>query len=153
MVLFEDRRLSPLLLAPPVGSFVISAIGDLTPLGDGVALWTAFNAVCVALVIGVLAQVALSHGDDLIEPRRRMRFWFVAAFALLALLVLGAEFALPATPTPPPLSLLFAVGLLAVSGLGVAALVAARRPPWSETRGAIPTYVRRRPRTHDGGRR
>lgn len=124
MVLFEDRPLSALLLAPPVILFVVGALGELTPLGANDALWTTFNAVCVALALAVLGQVALSWRDDLIEARRSMRVWFVVAFSVLALLVLVGEFTLPAGEDPSMSSLLFGLGLLAVSVLGVAALTA-----------------------------
>lgn len=139
MVLFEDRPLSPLLLAPPVTMFLVGAIGDLTALGDSDMLWVAFNAVCVALAIAVFAQITLSLRDDLIEARRSLRVWFVGAFGVLALMVLTAEFVLPRDAESASLSLAFATSLLAASALGIAALLVLAPGPFLRETRAVPT--------------
>jgi AraC-like DNA-binding protein len=125
LALFGDiARISPLHLAP---TLILLAIGVATRLAPEAAqgLWLFHNLFNAGLMLHVLVIIAGGWRGDLVEARRRLRGPLLAAAAVYALAVVAVQsvelFSQPATG----LSLLAALGLLAMGLAGGAVFLSA----------------------------
>lgn len=93
IVLFEDRPLSPILLAPWALETVIgfSAIAALPPLRTD--LWITHNIIQAGLALHALYVIARSWSGDLVEARRRLRGPLLAAVCGFAIAISVAQVA------------------------------------------------------------
>lgn len=82
IVLFADRRIGPLTLAPAGAQLVLGFIGMAVPPQLQAPVWISYNLVAVALGLHALAFVSRSWRDDLVEARRRLRGPFLTAVAI-----------------------------------------------------------------------
>ncbi|MDP3740034.1 MAG: helix-turn-helix domain-containing protein [Hyphomonadaceae bacterium] len=90
-VLFEDRRLSPLLFAPYAGLTLLGAAASLTPAEIQPGLWIVHNLAEVSLAGFALFVIWRSWRGDLVEARRRLRGPFLAGAALFIVTLSGFE--------------------------------------------------------------
>lgn len=87
ITLFEDRPLSPLLLAPVAVMMVIglAALFSQPPLRR--FMWIAHNTVQTGLAVHALFVIARSWRGDLVEARRRLRGPLLAAVCGFAIAI------------------------------------------------------------------
>ena len=91
LAIFEDRRLSPGLLAPFVGLTVYGVAASFVPAGSHGAWWIVHNVIEVGLAAHALFVVYRSWRGDLVDARRRLRGPFIASVALFAVIISGFE--------------------------------------------------------------
>lgn len=132
VTVFEDRPVTPLMLAPAAGLLVLGLARDLVPVTLAGPAWAVFNLASglVALHAGVI--VVRGWRGDLLEARRRLRALLLGLGALFAVAQVVISFVMRLDPTGP--WRLFTVGqigggtLLAVLILASAMLLLQARP-------------------------
>jgi AraC-like DNA-binding protein len=125
-VVFEDRPITPLGLAPAAAILVIGIVrGLVSPDVEGV-LWAVSNVAGGLLSLHAVFIIAQGWRGDLLEGRRRLRALLLGAAALFA--VLEVVLALANRVTPMGSLMLLTVGeiyggvIIAVLALAMAAL-------------------------------
>ena len=90
-VLFEDRRITWLALAPAAALTGVGLVGVLTtsPVRNGV--WIVHNLMEIALSAHALYIIYRSWRGDLVEARRRLRGPFLGVVTLLTIALAGIE--------------------------------------------------------------
>jgi len=73
LAIFEDRRLSPSLLAPFVALTVYGIAASFASAGSHGVWWIVHNVIEVGLAAHALFVVYRSWRGDLVDPRRRLR--------------------------------------------------------------------------------
>ncbi|MEO8113919.1 MAG: helix-turn-helix domain-containing protein, partial [Phenylobacterium sp.] len=130
VTVFEDRPLTPLMLAPAAGLLAIGLARGAGPLAG--PLWVVFNLA--SGLVSLHAGVIIWRGwrGDLLEARRRLRGLLLGLIALFAVGQVAISFAIRLDPTRP--WRLFSTGqvgggtLLALLILGSAVLFLQARP-------------------------
>jgi len=91
VVLFEDRRIAPAMLAPPALQLILGIIGVILPSDRNTGVWVAYNLVAVALGLHAVLVVRRSWRDDLVEARRRLRGPFLTAVAIYVVTIAAIQ--------------------------------------------------------------
>lgn len=91
VVLFEDRKLAPVLWAPAAFLTVLGFAGIVAQPPLRPAIWIAHNIVEMALAAHALFVIYNSWRGDLVEARRRLRGPFLAVVTLYTILLSGLE--------------------------------------------------------------
>lgn len=89
--LFEDRPLSLSLLAPFAGLTALGMLAMAMPFSIQQGFWIAHNLVQVGLAVHALWTIQRGWRGDLVEARRRLRGPFLAAVALLVVVISGFQ--------------------------------------------------------------
>lgn len=93
VTLFDDRKLSPLMLAPFVGLTLLGLIGWLGPEPLQPGVWITHNTIEIGLAAHALFVIVRSWRGDLVETRRRLRGPFLGAVTLYVVVLAGFEIA------------------------------------------------------------
>lgn len=90
-VLFEDRRITWLSLAPAAVLTLVGVIGILTTPPVRNVVWIVHNLIEIALSAHALYIIYRSWRGDLVEARRRLRGPFLGVVTLLTIVLSGIE--------------------------------------------------------------
>lgn len=91
IVLFEDRRIEPLTLAPPAAQLLLGLAGSAAPHGFAPSIWIVYNLIAVGLGIHAVMFIRRSWRDDLVEARRRLRGPFLGAVAVYVVVIAAVQ--------------------------------------------------------------
>jgi AraC-like DNA-binding protein len=91
VVLFEDRRLAPVLWAPAAFLTALGFAGIVAAAHLRPGIWIAHNIVEMALAAHALFIIYNSWRGDLVEARRRLRGPFLAVVTFYTILLSGLE--------------------------------------------------------------
>lgn len=86
LTLFEDRKLTAVLLVPAAALTAIGLGGHYAPRWMATWVWMAHNAIGLLLALHAIMVIVRSGQNDLVEPRRRLRVPFlmlIAAFSIV----------------------------------------------------------------------
>lgn len=118
LTLFEDRRISTLMLIPAAVLTGVGMIGFATPVPHKYAVWIVHNFIQIGLAVHALFIIYRSWRDDLVEARRLLRGPFVAVVALYVIALSGLQMGEAVGFQPPWYSLAGAVMLAMLSLTG-----------------------------------
>jgi AraC-like DNA-binding protein len=93
VVLFEDRRVAPLLFAPWAVLMGVGLVAMSLHLGMHHWLWVLENIIQTGLALHALFVIARSWRDDLVEARRRLRGPLLAAVCGFMIAISAAQIA------------------------------------------------------------
>jgi AraC-like DNA-binding protein len=85
LVVFEDRKVSPLILAPAVLQTALDVTGSLTHASPNGLPYTIRDGISLLLAAHALLLVFRGWRGDLVEARRRLRGPFMATVALFVI--------------------------------------------------------------------
>lgn len=122
LVTFEDRRVTPLLLAPALIQMLLDAGQLFLPPAPAEACWGLRNIIAGLLSLHACVVVARGGGGDLIEGRRRLRGLLMGAAAVFAVTNVFLAFTTRFDPTAP--WLIFSGGRLYGGAVGALVIVA-----------------------------
>jgi AraC-like DNA-binding protein len=91
VVLFEDRKLAPMLWAPAAFLTVLGLVGIFAPAELRPGVWIAHNLVEMGLAAHALFIIYNSWRGDLVEARRSLRGPFLGVVTLYTILLSGLE--------------------------------------------------------------
>ena len=126
LTLFEDRRITAPMLAPPVVLALIAYVAIASPPVARSWLFGLHHVIQAGLILHALFVIARSWRGDLVEVRRRLRGGLMTVVALYALLITGAESTDRAGHAPPWFELVSAFILAALSITGAFIFLQAR---------------------------
>jgi AraC-like DNA-binding protein len=126
VTLFEDRRLSPALLAPWALLTAVGLAAHATPADARDQVWILHNLIEAAFSIHALVVIARSWRGDLVEQRRRLRGPVLGAVTLFVLVLSALEIGESLGFEPWWYDLAGGVALAVFSIAGAAAFLEAR---------------------------
>jgi AraC-like DNA-binding protein len=126
VVLFEDRKLEPVLWAPAAFLTALGLTGILAPAELRPAIWIAHNLVEMGLAFHALFIIYNSWRGDLVEARRGLRGPFLAVVTLYTILLSGLEIGESLGVQPPWYSLAGAAALAVLCVAGCFTFLEAR---------------------------
>lgn len=91
VTLFDDREVSPLLLAPFGGLTLLGLVGWLGPAPIQPSVWIVHNLIEIGFAAHALFVIVRSWRGDLVEARRRLRGPFLAAVTFFVVVLAGFE--------------------------------------------------------------
>lgn len=89
--LFEDRRLTAMIVAPGAALTVIGLIGHYAPQAIAPSVWTLHNFIGLLLAVHALFVILRSGMNDLVEARRRLRVPFLVLIAIFSMILSLAQ--------------------------------------------------------------
>lgn len=126
VALFDDRPMSPVLLAPPAVMTLVGLVGVVLPPPASDGVWIVHNLLEVVLVAHVGLVIWGSWRGDLVEARRSLRAPFSLVVAAYCVVLSGMEIAWSLGYRPTWGGFVQAATLLALSLAGAAAFLNAR---------------------------
>lgn len=126
VALFDDRPMSPVLLAPPAVMTLVGLVGAALPGAASEGVWIVHNLLEVVLVAHVVLVIWKSWRGDLVEARRSLRVPFTLVVAVYCVVLSGMEIAWSLGYRPAWGGFVQAASLLALSLAGAAAFLNAR---------------------------
>lgn len=91
VTLFDDREVSPLMLAPFTGLTFLGLVGWLGPPPMRPSVWVIHNLIEIGFAAHALFVIVRSSRGDLVEARRRLRGPFLAAVTFFVVVLAGFE--------------------------------------------------------------
>lgn len=93
VTLFEDRKLTPMSIAPAAALTAIGVFGQYGPPAAAAAIWAFHNIVGLLLAIHALLVIVRSGRNDLVEARRRLRVPFLVLIAVFSIAISAVQIA------------------------------------------------------------
>jgi AraC-like DNA-binding protein len=137
-ILFEDRRITPLTLAPPALLTLVGLAGIFASAPLRPAIWICHNLIEMALAAHALYVIYRSWRGDLVEARRRLRGPIVAVVTIYVIALSGLEIGESVGIQAPWYSLAGAVALAVFCLAGAFAFLQAREPLFGAAEPARP---------------
>ena len=91
LMLFEDRRLTWISIAPAIGLTIIGLFAQYGPRALAPAIWGLHNVLGLLLALHALLVIIRSGQNDLVEARRRLRVPFLLLIALFSVLISAVQ--------------------------------------------------------------
>jgi AraC-like DNA-binding protein len=126
ITLFEDRPISRITLAPAAALTLVGLLAWLLRLQMSNPVWIAHNLFEAGLAVHALFVIARSRRDDLVEARRRLRGPVLAVVTIYVIVLSAFEIGEGVGLGQPWFSLLGAVALAFMCGLGAMAFLQAQ---------------------------
>lgn len=101
LAVFEDVRITPLILTPAAAQMVLGGARDFLPTPIGDASWWIMNGLSGVLAVHACVVVARGWSGDLVEGRRRLRGLLLGAAAVFTVTMVLAAFAAKLDPKGP----------------------------------------------------